>query len=161
MTTSTNYQFTADEFSTFATDTERHLHTLLDDPFTLPDGARAYGINKNGNLCFLAKNADVYDLLEAKETQLVRMFDACLILTTGWASPLGANGEVEGRPSEHPQRRRVRLAIVVSDDVEGSPVTVANILCFQDDPENPILDLGSASGSLAEAVVNLYTREGA
>lgn len=158
MTTSTNYQFTADEFGTFALDTERHLHTLLDDPFTLA-GARAYGINKNGNLCFLAQHPDVYDLLETKEVGLVRMFDACVILTTGWASPLGANGEVEGRPSEHPQRRRVRLAIVVSDDVEGSPVGVANILCFQDDPENPILDLGNATGSLAEAVINIYARE--
>ena len=129
---------------------EEKLHTLIDS-FEL-SGARLYGINianrpvTEPNVCFLSQHPDVYELLDAPASALARMFDAGAIVTTGWAAPLGANGEVEGAPSEHALRRRVRLVVVIADH------GVASVLRFGDDPDNVISDPGSATGSLAEAV---------
>lgn len=129
---------------------EAKLHTLIDS-FEL-SGARLYGINianrpvTEPNVCFLSQHPDVYELLDAPASALARMFDAGAIVTTGWAAPLGANGEVEGAPSEHALRRRVRLVVVIADH------GVASVLRFGDDPDNVISDPGSATGSLAEAV---------
>jgi hypothetical protein len=97
-----------------------------------------------------ASNApDIYELLDkwgnTWETATHHPH-AFAVLTTGWAAPLGDNGEVEGQPSKHPKRRRVVLFCVVSAD--GS---LASRMVFGDDPE-PVDDDGSASGALAEAL---------
>ncbi len=129
---------------------EMRLHTALDS-FEL-SGARLYGINvaqstcQDPSLCFLAQHADVYELLDAPASALARMFDAAAIVTTGWAAPLGPNGHVEGMPSEHALRRRVRLVVTVADN------GVASVLRFADEPDDVVTDPGSATGSLAEAI---------
>lgn len=129
---------------------ECRLHPKL-DTFELP-GARLYGVNVAGrpleeaNMCFLAQHPDVYELLDAPSSALARMFDAAAIVTTGWAAPLGPGGSVDGAPSEHILRRRVRLVVVVADN------GVASALRFADDPDEVITDPGSATGSLAEAI---------
>ena len=129
---------------------EAKLHTMLDS-FELP-GARLYGINcasrpaSEPNMCFLAQHPDVYDLLDSPSSALARMFDAAAVVTTGWAAPLAADGTIEGAPSEHAQRRRVRLIVVVADN------GVASALRFADEPDDVITDPGSATGSLAEAI---------
>jgi hypothetical protein len=74
------------------------------------------------------------------------MFDAAAVVTTGWAAPLAADGTIEGAPSEHAERRRVRLIVVVADN------GVASALRFADEPDDVITDPGSATGSLAEAI---------
>jgi hypothetical protein len=74
------------------------------------------------------------------------MFDAAAIVTTGWAAPLNADGSVDGPPSQHEQRRRVRLVVVVADN------GVASVLRFEDEPDEVVTDPGSATGSLAEAI---------
>lgn len=133
---------------------ENKIHQLL-DTFELP-GARLYGVNceerpvDEPNLCFLAQHPDVYELLGSPSSALARMFDAAAIVTTGWAAPLSPDGSVEGAPSEHALRRRVRLTVVVADN------GVASVLRFADDPDNVISDPGSATGSLADAITRFW-----
>jgi hypothetical protein len=74
------------------------------------------------------------------------MFDAAAIVTTGWAAPLDEDGNVNGAPSQHAQRRRVRLTVLVANS------GVASVLRFADEPEEVVTDPGSATGSLAEAI---------
>jgi hypothetical protein len=72
-----------------------------------------------------------------------------IVVTTGWAAPLNANGEVEGMPSEHAQRRRVRLISYKSHEATCSS------LSFEDDDE-VVYDEGSAIGSLADALTDAW-----
>jgi hypothetical protein len=138
-----------------ATRVEEKLHNLLDhpsqgisEPFSLPE-SRLYGIvmsEDEPKISFLASQDDVYELLLDKSIKGGKRFDYLGIVTTGWASPLNEAGDLEGRPSEHPERRRVRLMVV------ASPEGMASVLRFQDDPSNPITDPGSATGTLADAI---------
>jgi hypothetical protein len=141
-----------------ATCVERSLHLSLDG-FD-QQRARLYGVSivdeeaarrhTDGALriTFLAEHGDVYELLEAPTNAVVRAFDAAVVLTTGWAAPLGDLEDTA--PSDHPQRRRVRLVVVVCD--EG----VASVLRFADEPDEIVTDAGSARGSLADAVAHLW-----
>jgi hypothetical protein len=106
---------------------------------------------------------DVYEALDIYTTERTNSTDkpsAVVITTTGWAAPLGKNGEVEGRPSEHAQRIRcvVRFAMELDNGGFVSRVTLHRPegLEVQD-------DFGSATGSLADALnvvaVTLWGRE--
>lgn len=145
---------TLPDVTEIAVGVEEKLHRLL-DTFELP-GARLYGVNIAGrpaseaNICFLAQHPDVYELLDAPSSALARMFDAAAIVTCGWAAPLAPDGTIEGAPSEHAARRRVRLIIVVADH------GVASVLRFADQPDDVVTDPGSATGSLAEAVTHFW-----
>lgn len=139
---------------------EDSLHGSLDG-FELRR-ARLYGItvvdptavreHADGALriTFLAEHPDVYQLLESPGSATVRSFDAAVVLTTGWAAPLGDDDEPEVAPSRHPERRRVRLVIVVGDG------GVASVLRFADAPDDTVRDAGAARGSLADAVNRLW-----
>jgi len=154
-----------------ATCVEASLHTSLDG-FDLPR-ARLYGVsivNANGvashedgalRISFLAEHGDVYELLDAPSSAIARMFDAAVVLTCGWAAPIARQDHGDHDvlddasddtvpPSQHPQRRRVRLVVVVCDD------GVASVLRFADTPDDIVTDAGSARGSLADAVNNLW-----
>ena len=150
-----------------ATCVEASLHTSLDG-FDLPR-ARLYGVsivNANGvashedgalRISFLAEHGDVYELLDAPSSAIARMFDAAVVLTCGWAAPIARQDHDDQDasddtvpPSQHPQRRRVRLVVVVCDD------GVASVLRFADTPDDIVTDAGSARGSLADAVNNLW-----
>lgn len=137
-----------------AVDTEERLNLSIDS-FELP-GARLYGVNLGDSLeprpapCYLSQHPDVYELLEAPNSALARMFDAAAVVTTGWAAPLDADGQVNGAPSTHEQRRRVRLTVLVSNS------GVASVLRFADDPGHVVTDPGSATGSLAEAIMRFW-----
>lgn len=143
---------------------EQRLHESI-GTFSM-DGARLYGITFDGGSCeamwaafdvrfrlsFLAQHPDVYELLEAPSSALGKMFDAAAIVTTGWAAPLGPDGEPEGPPSEHEMRRRVRLVVVVADP------GAASVLRFEDSPgdDDVVVDAGSASGALASAIDSFW-----
>ena len=148
---------------TLATCVEHSLHLSLDG-FDL-SRARLYGIsivdeegatrNENGALriTFLAEHGDVYELLEAQTSAIVRMFDAAVVLTCGWAAPIrdeDDDNETSVPPSQHPERRRVRLVVVVGDCGVGS------VLRFADTPNDVVTDAGAARGSLADAVTNMW-----
>lgn len=142
------------DMSSLAVAVESKIHNLI-DTFELP-GARLYGVNcadrplDEVNLCSLAQHPDVYELLASPSSSLARMFDSAAIVTTGWAAPLGPDGTVDGAPSEHALRRRVRLVVVVADH------GVASVLRFADDPDEIISDPGSATGSLADAITSFW-----
>lgn len=114
------------------------------------DAMRSHGDAGNDDAAFrlsaLAQHPDVYELLADSASALGRMFDAVVLVTTGWAAPLGPDGEVDGPPSISPGRRRVRLCVAVSD------AGTASALRFADDPDDVVVDPGLATGSLADAV---------
>ena len=105
---------------------------------------------KNGSALRGFVGADAFELLDAPSSALARMFDAAAIVTTGWAAPLRPDGTIEGAPSEHALRRRVRLVVVVADN------GVASALRFADEPDEVVTDPGSATGSLAEAITRFW-----
>ncbi|NCA13403.1 MAG: hypothetical protein EBS89_04610 [Proteobacteria bacterium] len=114
------------------------------------NGVNDYGL---GEVIKEHWHGDVYELLASpKARSVAKDSEFVAILTCGWASPITEDGDDEVAPSQHPQRRRVRLFIVASR--KG----VASVLRFRDDPENPITDDGQARGSLADAVQQLFAR---
>ena len=137
------------EIMEVAVATEALLHKVLTattvSPFEL-DGARVYGV-ENGETFLLGVHGDIYDLLADEDTrENAKDYSHVAVVTSGWAAPLNAQGEVEGAPSAHPQRRRVRLVVTANAE------DVSSVLRFADDPENVITDPGSATGSLADAI---------
>jgi hypothetical protein len=101
----------------------------------------------------VASHADVYELIDeviAETPFSVRSSDVLAVLTSGWAAPLNANGEVEGAPSQHAQRRRVRLMACV----RRSDLRMVSVLRFGDNDET-VVDEGEATGSLADALLSL------
>lgn len=121
--------------------------------------AKAYGLTYVDNQLvakFLDDHGDIYDLIENLNDDKVisnTNFDYFTLITHGWAAPLNSDGEVDGAPSKHPERRRVRLVIAV-DIKNGNDM--ASIMEFSNDPDNLIYDHGNATGSLAEAVNSLF-----
>jgi len=87
---------------TLATCVERSLHLSLDG-FD-EHQARLYGVSvvdeeaarsqEDGALriTFLAEHGDVYELLDAPTSSVVRMFDGAAVLTSGWAAPINDEG---------------------------------------------------------------------
>ena len=98
----------------------------------------------------LASHGDIYQLIDDVDKSAIQGFDALGLITCGWAAPIAqGENEPEIAPSQHTQRRRVRLFVCVNR--QG----VASVLRFKDDAENPITDEGEAKGPLAEAVLSL------
>lgn len=119
--------------------------------------AQLFSIAKtsNGLLKFAkaGEHGDIYKLLaSSKSVAVAKASDAIGVLTVGWAAPTDDNDDVTVPPSEHPNRRRVRLLCVASREY------VASVLRFQDDNDNPIVDDGKAVGSLAEAIRELVSQ---
>ncbi len=103
--------------------------------------------NKFNDMVLIKKSGDVYDLLDDPSTvTAIKHTPFFTILTSGWAAPID-NSDVA--PSQHNERRRVRL--VVGASVEG----VASVLRFQDNPLEIVTDENKAKGSLADAVWDL------
>ncbi len=99
----------------------------------------------------LATAEDIYEALESlPHIQSLKEDDQGIgIITTGWAAPLGDNGEVEGAPSAHPERKRVRLCSCVE---RGGKMGSA--LAFETDPDDLVTDEGNGTGSLANALLS-------
>lgn len=138
---------------------EAKLHHLLGHP-TNPDdqfqlsSSRLYGVtitdDDEAKLTLISKHADVYELLERASRKVAKSYDFTAVVTTGWAAPLPKDFDAEigldTPPSQHPEKRRVRLVIV------ASPVDVVSVLRFADEPDDIVTDEGGATGSLNDAV---------
>ena len=114
-------------------------------------------IASDDGLITLASSGDVYDLIdECRENVLVQAVintDTPLALTTcGWAAPRNTPTDDDVAPSQHPERRRVALFVVVNNAGE-----MASILRFSDTPEETTTDAGTATGSLATALLELMS----
>lgn len=126
------------------------IFSAYENPFLLPH-AQLYGVSVSDDetvsLTILASEPDVYDLLEKPSSIYNPKFSAFAVLTSGWAAPIEEDGSIDGAPSNHPKRRRVRLAVVAN-----AFTGVSSVLRFSDEPDDVITDPGSATGSLADAV---------
>jgi hypothetical protein len=103
------------------------------------------------------ESGDVYDLIESNASvELARRSEFIAIVTCGWAAPLSkdTNDDDDDKvaPSQHPQRRRVRLVVLASRS------SVASVLRFSDTPDETVTDEGKATGSLADAILNLMAQ---
>jgi len=104
-------------------------------------------------LTLACEGADVYDLLDSDDTrQVAKVSDYVALLTCGWAAPVDHDDPTafDGPPSEHPDKRRVRLVVLAC--AEG----VASVMRFADTPDEVISDNDQARGSLADAVKQLF-----
>ena len=129
------------------------FETGFGNPFSL-DFSLMFGVDVNEvredcwatDLTLIGAESDLYDLLE-QGIQTSSIWNTIALVTTGWASPLGENGEVECPPSQHKDKRRLRM-VLIGDLLDFG---VSSCLRFQDNGE--ILSVGAdeASGLLAEA----------
>jgi hypothetical protein len=99
-------------------------------------------------------HGDVYELIESDASlELAKRSDFIAIVTCGWAAPIRANDDDdEVAPSQHPQRRRVRLVVLASRS------SVSSVLRFSDTPDETVTDEGKATGSLADAILKLMAQ---
>lgn len=117
-----------------------------DDPFQM-EQAVTFAFTDDG-IRILTRDGDAYEALEMVADKHLKQWELGIgIITTGWASPLGADGNVNGAPSKHPLRRRVRLVSCVDKAKH-----MASSLRFADEPDDLITD-ESGQGSLANALM--------
>lgn len=99
----------------------------------------------------LAEFGDVYDLLDGSNKRAVTeasYYNMFGVITCGWAAPIEVDGDTDTRPSEHPEKKRVRLILLCE---EGE---IFSLIRFEDD-DTVITDL-SGRGELANAVSAFY-----
>ena len=138
---------------------EKLIPATMNEGHATVIGFDSVTIDEDGDWAFPAsdvhKERDVYDLLECAETaEIVSLYKYIAVLVGGWAAPLGEDNKHADeslKPSEHPQRRRMKLCIV------ADPYNVGSLLRFSDNEEF-IYDDGKAKGALADAVKNLFAR---
>lgn len=134
---------------------EKQINTKLSrkkDPFA-PAKASLWILNDNNKVKSVKENNDVYDLLDDFDTlETVKDCASFTILTSGWAAPINETDE-NNPPSEHPEKRRVRLI------VHATEFGVASVMRFKDDASEIVTDDGNARGSLAEAVMDLMDKK--
>jgi len=115
--------------------------------------AQLYSVTKYGEYAIAGTHGDVYELLESDDSVAVaNASDFIALVTCGWASPITDDDDEEVAPSQHPKRRRVRLFVLASRQ------SVASVLRFSDEPDSVVTDEGKATGSLADAVHNLFAK---
>lgn len=118
--------------------------------------AQLYSVTKYGEFTIANTCGDVYELLSDSESvEVASTSDFVAVLTCGWASPVSNTDDDELAPSQHPQRRRVRLFVLANRH------GVASVLRFQDEPDEVVTDEGNAVGSLNDAVRELCARANA
>lgn len=111
--------------------------------------AGLYGVLETGETFQISSSPDVYDLLDIEVNSPLNIVGLA-VTTSGWAAPLNADGEVEGAPSKHPERKRVLLVAVVTADELMSSMRFA-------DSEEVITD-GNGTGALADAMRDALAR---
>ena len=134
---------------------EKVFQQLGDQTFSLSK-ARLYSVEveDDGQLHAVVQceHGDVYDMLESTDAlHIATKSKNILLVTCGWAAPRPENGndDDEVAPSQHPERRRVMLSVIAGD--EGMVSTIR----FSDSDETYV-DEGTAQGSLAFAIANLW-----
>jgi len=133
---------------------ESKINDILEDyedPFTLKF-ASVWTQTETGDMVCRGNNGDVYDLLSDEYTvHLAKNAKGFTVVTTGWAARV-EDIDDDTPPSQAPNRKRVRLVVQVSD------AGVFSILRFQDKPNEIVTDENTATGSLADAVNQLWKK---
>lgn len=132
-----------------------HQVAALSDlnPFELTQ-ARVFTVSQKGEITMMIASGDVYLGLHVLPAAFEKIGDMPVIgiETCGWAAPAKEDDWAGCNPSNHPQRRRVRLVAVVNRAQE-----VASAMAFQDHPDDVHTD-SSGAGSLAEALIDCMDR---
>ena len=135
---------------------ERLISDQLEGDFDLKT-ALFFAINETDEgvaMVLAGEHGDVYDLLDSDDSRAVaKVSDYIALVTCGWASPITTDSDDDDEqvaPSEHPQRRRVRLMVFAGKD------GWASVMRFSDTPDETITDDGTARGALAEAIMSLF-----
>lgn len=111
--------------------------------------AQLFAVAKDNSFAWLSSSEDVYQLLEQSSVLNLSSYSGVLVYTTGWAAPLQSDGSVGVSPSQHSERRRIALAACVNDTSAGSAISFA-------DTKEVVTDPGSATGSLADALMKFW-----
>ena len=108
-----------------------------------------YGVDTDGLIALGYQHNDIYELLDGSDVaDLLTVYSHVAVATTGWASPMTDDEMANDLPpSQHKDRRRVRLVVVADKD------GMASVLRFSDEPDRVITDEGKALGSLADALM--------
>ena len=134
---------------------ENQVHNIHKDhknPFELAMSS-IWVLNTTGEMTCRKLYGDVYDLLDSPETlAAIKGEEFFGVLTSGWAAPIEECDE-DTPPSKAKERRRVRLFVSATED------GAISVLRFKDNPDETVIDEGTAKGSLADAVLDLYTRK--
>ena len=112
--------------------------------------ATLYATHLDNTATTIDTGNDVYELLETKKarTAAVELSNPIGLTTLGWAAPADDLNDLP--PSQHPNRRRVSLFIMVNQAGQ-----MASVLRFQDTPNETTTDDGNAQGDLAIALLHL------
>jgi len=136
--------------------TEQKIHEILGEAFNLTKAViYSVKVKPSDELEVVKRHdcVDVYDLLADDYTlNITKNSEYIAVLTCGWASPIVDDDDEQVAPSQHPQRRRVRLMVLASRN------GVASVLRFSDKPNETVTDNGKARGSLADAVLKLFAQ---
>lgn len=99
----------------------------------------------------ISDNNDVYNLISEIPmfAKSVSNYDMLSILTAGWAAPVNNDQDDNIPPSEHKDRRRVRIAMVGNTSTQYSA-----IMAFDDQADEPMYLENEGAGALKEEFVN-------
>jgi hypothetical protein len=133
---------------------ERLISEQLEGDFSLKK-ALFFAINETDEgvaMVLAGEHGDIYDLLDSDDSRAVaKVSDYIAVITCGWASPIArGDDDEEIAPSQHPERRRVRLMVFAGKD------GWASVMRFSDTPDETITDDGNARGALADAIMGLF-----
>jgi hypothetical protein len=100
----------------------------------------------------IAEDTDVYEMLDDTFNAVMLYetgYSGFAISTVGWASPIKSEKDEEIAPSQHPERKRVRLMTMCHRGTMGSSIRFKG-------EEDVTYDQGNAKGSLASAMRDMY-----
>ena len=134
--------------SEITNDATEIFHNLADWPNLSKKTCHIFK-SRQGQLVTLGVYGDIYIGLEkiAEETDETTLqdFEFIGVETSGWAAPLAENDRNEVAPSQHPERKRVRMVSVVDRTMR-----MASVIGF--DGEDEIRTDLAGRGSLADAI---------
>lgn len=100
----------------------------------------------------IAEHSDVYEMLDDTFNAVLLLdsgYNGFAVVTCGWAAPIRKDDDAdEIAPSQHPERRRVRLMTMCHNGKMGSSIRFT-------DEEAVTYDEGNAMGSLASAMQDM------
>ena len=133
---------------------ERVISEQIQGDFSLKR-ALFFAVNETDEgvaLVLASEHGDIYELIDNDDSRAVaKVSDYIAVLTCGWASPTARGDDDEQvPPSQHPERRRVRLMVFANKD------GFASVMRFSDTPDETITDDGQARGALADAIMGLF-----
>ena len=97
------------------------------------------------------KSKDIYDVIEKISNDSSGLiWDAIAVTTQGWAAPIKQDGDEDIAPSQHPDRTRVFLVCIITNERDIHSV-------IKLDGEEAVYDK-SGTGALADALLDIYPK---